>query len=132
MQRSCRSVIYLPSISQAHYLCLRVIGGEAAPVESDSYDGTHPFRMIPPFLKRTDDVLAPRLSVVFRQLSVWVAFLLAGDWLISPLLMSPLYNGTLSGRIGKVVASHAEVARWNPAEASLIYTMHEVLRGTAN
>ena len=109
-----------------------MIGGEAAPVESDSYDGTHPFHMFPPFLKRTDDVLAPRPGVVFRQLSVWVAFLLAGDCLISPLLMSPLYNATLSGRIGKVVASHAEVARWNPTEAALIYSMHEALRGTAN
>ena len=38
---------------------------------------------------------------------------------------------TLSGRIGKVVASHAEVARSIPswAETALIYTMHEALRG---
>ena len=35
---------------------------------------------------------------------------------------------TLSGRIGKVVASHA-VARSIPAEVALIYTMHEALRG---
>ena len=35
---------------------------------------------------------------------------------------------TLSGRIGKVVASHAAVARSIPAEVALIYTMHEELR----
>ena len=36
---------------------------------------------------------------------------------------------TLSGRIGKVVASHAAVVRLSPAEVALIYTMHEALRG---
>ena len=35
---------------------------------------------------------------------------------------------TLSGRIGKMVASHAAVARWSPADVALIYTMHEALR----
>ena len=35
----------------------------------------------------------------------------------------------LSGRIGKVVASHAAVARSIPARVALIYTMHEALRG---
>ena len=37
----------------------------------------------------------------------------------------------MSGRIGKVVASHAVVARSIPAEVALIYTMHEALRGNA-
>ena len=36
---------------------------------------------------------------------------------------------TLSGRIGKVVASHAAVAHSIPGEVTLIYTMHEALRG---
>ena len=36
---------------------------------------------------------------------------------------------TLSGRIGKVVASHAAVARSIHAEVALIYTMREALRG---
>ena len=36
---------------------------------------------------------------------------------------------TLSGRIGKAVASHAAVARSVPAEVALIYTMYELLRG---
>ena len=38
-------------------------------------------------------------------------------------------NKTLSGCIGKVVASHAdaEVARSSPAEGALIYTMHEAV-----
>ena len=31
-----------------------------------------------------------------------------------------------------MVASHAAVARSNPAEIALIYTMHEALRGTAH
>ena len=35
---------------------------------------------------------------------------------------------TVSGHIGNVVASHAEVARLIPAEVALIYTMHEALR----
>ena len=32
---------------------------------------------------------------------------------------------TLSGRVGKAVASHAAVAHSIPAEVALIYTMHE-------
>ena len=39
---------------------------------------------------------------------------------------------TLSGRIVKVVASHAAVARSSPVEVALIYTMHVALRGTAH
>ena len=44
------------------------------------------------------------------------------------------YTYTLSGRIGKVVASCTEVARSIPgwAETAPIYTMHEALRGTAH
>ena len=40
----------------------------------------------------------------------------------------------MSGRIGKVVASHPEVARSIPgwAETAPIYTIHEELRGTAH
>ena len=38
-----------------------------------------------------------------------------------------IYN-TLSGAIGKVVASHAAVARSIPAEVALIYSMHEAVR----
>ena len=37
---------------------------------------------------------------------------------------------TLSGRIGKVVALHAAVARSIPAEVAPIFTMHEALKGT--
>ena len=39
------------------------------------------------------------------------------------------YSYTLSGRIGKVVASHAVVARSSPADVALIYTMHVAIRG---
>ena len=41
------------------------------------------------------------------------------------------YN-TLSGRIGKVVASHAAVARSIPPEVAPIYNMHEAPGGTAH
>ena len=34
VQGSSRSVIHLPSVSQSHYLCLQVTGGEAAPAGS--------------------------------------------------------------------------------------------------
>ena len=37
-------------------------------LDLDPYDGTDPFGMFPLFLKRTADVMAPRLSVVFRRL----------------------------------------------------------------
>ena len=50
-------------------------------------------------------------------------------WSILPEAVDELPNDTLSGRIGKVVASHAAVARSIPAEVALIYTMHETLRG---
>ena len=42
---------------------------------------------------------------------------------------STIPTNTLSGRIGKVVASHAAVARSSPAEVALIYTMHVALWG---
>ena len=44
------------------------------------------------------------------------------------ILLTSFLSYTLSGRIGKVVASHAAVVRSIPAEVALIYTMHEVLR----
>ena len=37
-------------------------------LDSDPYGGSDPLGMFPLFLKRTADVLAPRLSVVFRRL----------------------------------------------------------------
>ena len=37
-------------------------------MDLDPYGGTNPLCMFPLFLKRTADVLAPRLSVVFRRL----------------------------------------------------------------
>ena len=37
-------------------------------LDLDPYGGTHPLGMFPPFVKRTTDVLAPRLSLVFRRL----------------------------------------------------------------
>ena len=37
-------------------------------LDLDSYGGTDPLGMFPPFLKRKAEVLAPHLSVVFRRL----------------------------------------------------------------
>ena len=37
-------------------------------LDLDPYGGTDPLGMFPFFLKRTDDVMAPHLSVVFRRL----------------------------------------------------------------
>ena len=37
-------------------------------LDLDPYGGSDPLGMFPLFLKRTADVLAPRLSVVFRRL----------------------------------------------------------------
>ena len=37
-------------------------------LDLDPYGGTDPLSMFPLFLKRTADVMAPRLSVVFRRL----------------------------------------------------------------
>ena len=37
-------------------------------LDLDSYGGTDPLGTFPLFLKRTADVMAPRLSVVFRRL----------------------------------------------------------------
>ena len=45
----------------------------------DPYGGSVPLDMFPLFLKRTADVLAPRLSVVFLRLFVWLVSRLAED-----------------------------------------------------
>ena len=37
-------------------------------LDLDPYGGTDPFGMFPLFLKRTADVMPPRLSAVFRRL----------------------------------------------------------------
>ena len=50
----------------------------------DPYGGSDPLGMFPLFLKRTADVLAPHLSVVFRGMFVWVVSRLAGDRPMSP------------------------------------------------
>ena len=48
---------------------------------------------------------------------------------MTPSMRSAYTSVILSGRIGKVAASHAAVARSIRAEDAPIYTMHEVLRG---
>ena len=53
-------------------------------LDLDSNGGTDPLGMFPLFLKKTAVVLDPRLVVVFRRLLVWIAFLFAAQWLMSP------------------------------------------------
>ena len=53
-------------------------------LDLDHYGGTDPLGMFPLFLKRTADVMAPLLSVVFRGLFVWVVSQLGGDMPMSP------------------------------------------------
>ena len=53
-------------------------------LDLDSYGGIDPFGMFFLFLRTTAEVLAPLLAVVFLRLFVWVAFLFAGEWLMSP------------------------------------------------
>ena len=53
-------------------------------LDLDPYGGTDPLGMFPLFLKRTADVMAPHLSVVFRRLVRLGSFLLAGDRPMSP------------------------------------------------
>ena len=43
-------------------------------LDLDPYGGTDPLGMFPLFLKRTPDVMAPRLSVVFRRLACLGSF----------------------------------------------------------
>ena len=43
-------------------------------LDLDPYGGTDPLGMFPLFLKRTADVMAPRLSAVFRWLVRWGSF----------------------------------------------------------
>ena len=53
-------------------------------LDLDPYGGTDPVGMFPLFLKRTADVIAPRLSVEFRWLDRLGSFPLAGGRPISP------------------------------------------------
>ena len=53
-------------------------------LDLDSYGGTDPLDMFPLFLKKTVEVLATRLAVVFRRLLRLGSFPVAGEWLMSP------------------------------------------------
>ena len=53
-------------------------------LDLDPYGDTHPFGLFPLFLKRTADVMAPCLSVVFRRLVRLGVSRLAGDRPMSP------------------------------------------------
>ena len=53
-------------------------------LDLDPYGGTDPLGTFPLFLKRTADVMAPRLSVVFQRLVRLAVSRLAGDRPMSP------------------------------------------------
>ena len=53
---------------------------------------------------------------------------ICGSLAFSGIVIAAKREAPLSGRIGKVVVSHAAVARSSPAEIAPIYTMHEALR----
>ena len=54
-------------------------------IDFDPYGGSDPLGMFNNFLKRTADVLAPRLSVVFRRLVTLGSFPACCDRSMSPL-----------------------------------------------
>ena len=58
----------MPSVSESYLLRLQVERGQASLVRLGPLWGSDPLGMVPLFLKRTADVLAPRFSVVFRRL----------------------------------------------------------------
>ena len=67
-----KEVVDLP-LSCHQSPCLTTVAFRSSEVrrlllDLDPYGGTDPFGMFPRFLKRTADVMAPRLSVVFRRL----------------------------------------------------------------
>ena len=68
VQGVCWSATYLPSVSESYHLCLQVEWGQASLVRLGPLWGLWPIGYVSSFLKRTAEVLAPRLSVVFRRL----------------------------------------------------------------
>ena len=64
-------------------------------LELDPYGGTDPLGMFPLFLKKTADVLAPRLSVVFRRLLRLGSF--PACWRQAN--VTPISKGTLSSSV---------------------------------
>ena len=66
LQRSCRSAIHLPSVSQSHYLT--TFGSRLLPFVLDSNGGNDPLDMFPIFFEVDSWCSAPSSSVVFRRL----------------------------------------------------------------
>ena len=58
--------------------------GQASFLDLDPYRGTDPLDMFPLFIKRTANVLAPRLSVLFQRFVRLCSFRLDGDRSMSP------------------------------------------------
>ena len=86
LQGSSRSAIHLPSVSQSQYLCLQVTGGEAAPASWISIPMvalTH-WECFLFFWRRQLWFWPLVLLCYFGGSFVCVAFLFAGEWLMSP------------------------------------------------
>ena len=67
VQEPCIAAIHLSSVPQSHYICRQVKGGKATPVRSGFLWWHWPIEYVSSFFKRTADVLAPCLAVVFRR-----------------------------------------------------------------
>ena len=62
-------------------------------LDLDNYGGTDPLCMFPLFFKRTADVMAPRLGVVFRQLVRLGSFLACWRQAnVTPILKGPPFS----------------------------------------
>ena len=68
-------------------------------LDLDPYGGTDPLGMFPIFLKRITDVMAPRLSVVFRRLVRLGSFLACWRQAnVTPILKDPLSSSVANYR----------------------------------
>ena len=81
------------------------------------------------FLKEFKLAVEWSVSIIIKTLQTFECDCFTGVRNINIIMEVYWIIYTLSGRMGKVVASHAAVARSIPAEVSLIYTIHEALRG---
>ena len=93
-------------------------------LDLDTYGGTDTLGMIPIFLKRTADVMAPCLSVVFRQLVRLGRFLTCWTQTnVTPIQKGPLSSSVANYRpisITSVLskAVFLKVGGWNESEGS--------------
>ena len=74
----------LPFVSQSHYLCLQVMGGEAAPVGSGFLWWHWRIGYVSTLSEEDSWCSGPRLAVVLWRLLRLGSFLFAIEWIMSP------------------------------------------------